>query len=110
MHGSLFRSRSAIGGRMPISLFKFLAVIGIEDRHLTEGYMGRGMKIVFSAFAIVCALISSVARVRGHQVPHNAPATGAQASEASGAKPGPVPGISGQGKMKFRLLYSSDHL
>jgi hypothetical protein len=68
------------------------------------------MKIVFSAFAIVCALISSAARVCGHQVPHNATASTAQASEASGAKPGPVPGISGQGKMKFRLLYSSDHL
>src|SRR5215472_4588843 len=72
--------------------------------------MRPGTKLVLWDLAILFVLGSGAAPLRGHHIPHSVPADAAQASEASGAKPGPVPGISGQGKMKFRLLYSSDHL
>ncbi|HTG62723.1 MAG TPA: hypothetical protein VMG63_25365 [Terriglobia bacterium] len=72
--------------------------------------MTRGVKIAFAGLAILSGLILSAAQAHGHQAPRDASTSTAQASEAPGTKPGPVPGISGQGKMRFRLLYSSDHL
>src|SRR5438132_6217401 len=54
------------------------------------------------------AIGSSVALVRAHDPPR-AYAKAAQAPAASGARPA-VPGISGQGKMRFRVLYTSERL
>ena len=72
--------------------------------------MTRGVKIAFAGLAILSGLILTSVQAHGHQAPRDASTSTAQASEAPGTKPGPVPGISGQGKMRFRLLYSSDHL
>ena len=66
--------------------------------------------LVFCILAVLVGLSSRAVPVRGHHIPHDVSASPAQASEASDAKSGTVPGISGRGKMKFRLLYSSDHL
>src|SRR5215831_17560559 len=67
-------------------------------------------KLVFCLPGVVFGLSASPVPVLGHHTPRGIPVDAAQAPDASNAKPGPVPGISGQGKMKFRLLYSSDHL
>jgi hypothetical protein len=66
--------------------------------------------LVFCLAGVVFGLSASPVPVLGHHTPRGIPVDTAQAPDASNPKPGPVPGISGQGKMKFRLLYSSDHL
>ncbi|PYV37468.1 MAG: hypothetical protein DMG06_27965, partial [Acidobacteria bacterium] len=52
---------------------------------------------------------SQVTSVWGHQAPHLAVSVTAQAP-ATSAKPGSGAGISGQGKMRFKVLYSSERL
>jgi hypothetical protein len=66
--------------------------------------------VVFCGLAIVLRVSSVAVPVCGHHLPHDLPPNAAQSPETTNAKPGSVPGISGQGKMKFRLLYASDHL
>ena len=65
--------------------------------------------VVFCGLAILLRVSFVAVPVCGHHLPHNLPPNATQSSEAP-AKPGSVRGISGQGKMKFRLLYSFDHL
>jgi len=59
---------------------------------------------------VLCGVLvgAAVATVRAHDP--RAYAKAAQASAATSAKPVPVPGISGQGKMRFRVLYTSERL
>jgi len=60
----------------------------------------------------LCTLLAllgiGAARLYAHDARPYASAT--QAPAATGAKPASVPGISGQGKLKFRVLYTSEHL
>jgi hypothetical protein len=60
----------------------------------------------------LCTLLAllgiGAARLYAHDARTCASAT--QAPAATGAKPASVPGISGQGKLKFRVLYTSEHL
>ncbi len=67
--------------------------------------MKRSASVVLSG---VLVLLGSVLPVAAHD-PHGY-AGSPQAPAASAANPSPVPGISGQGKMRFRVLYRSDRL
>jgi hypothetical protein len=67
-------------------------------------------RVMFCGLAILLQVTWCAAPLDGHHIPQKVADGTSQAPEASSAKPGPVPGISGQGKMKFRLLYSSDLL
>jgi hypothetical protein len=67
-------------------------------------------RVMFCGLAILLQVTWCTALLDGHHIPQKVADGASQAPEASNAKPGPVPGISGQGKMKFRLLYSSDLL
>jgi hypothetical protein len=62
---------------------------------------------VFWGFIILLGMGSQVTSVFGHQAPHLAVTVTAQESSSGGP---PAPGISGQGKMRFKLLYSSERL
>jgi hypothetical protein len=62
----------------------------------------------FCSLLVFLGIGSSVMPVRAHDP--RAYAHVAQATAATSAKAGPVPGISGQGKMKFKVLYTSEHL
>jgi hypothetical protein len=64
-------------------------------------------KLALTALAVSLALASSAVTAHGHDARARAHANLAQ---ATAAKPGPVPGISGQGKMRFRVLYTSERL
>ena len=64
--------------------------------------MTRQTKVAQCGWAVLLALSSSAAPAGTHHVVH-ADATATQASETS-PNPGSVPGISGQGGVKFRLL------
>src|SRR5437763_15773309 len=73
----------------------------------------RGTTIVRCSYIMLALSIASVVRLSAHEarayrVPQQ---TTAQQTPAPANTPStPVPGISGQGKMKFRLLYTSEHL
>ncbi len=66
--------------------------------------------VVFCGLIILLGISSSVVPVRAHQPAPGVSTNTAQAPAATSAKPAPAPGISGQGKMRFRLLYTADHL
>ena len=77
----------------------------------------RGTRIVLCSLVMLVVGTASVAQLLGHepqsykiaqQVVQQAALQ--QAPEPASAKPAPVPGISGEGKMRFRLLYTSEHL
>ena len=67
--------------------------------------MKRLTKLRFSALVLPLALASTQVPAHGHDA-----RTHASAALAITAKPRPVPGISGQGKMRFRVLYTSERL
>src|SRR5437773_8648194 len=72
---------------------------------------GRMKRLTKSSLRGVIALLaigSSVASVRAHDPRVYAKASQAPAASAAPARP--VPGISGQGKMRFRVLYTSERL
>jgi hypothetical protein len=77
----------------------------------------RGTRIVLCILVMLVVNTANVVQLRGHeprgykmaqQIAQQA--TAQQAPAPTNAKPAPVPGISGQGKMKFRVLYTSEHL
>jgi hypothetical protein len=71
--------------------------------------MKRSTSGALCGLAIVAGINASVVQAGGHEPrSYKSPAT--QAPARTSAKRGPVPGISGQGKMRFRLLYTSEHL
>jgi hypothetical protein len=53
---------------------------------------------------------SNVTPVLGHDAPHLALSVTAQTPPATGAKPASAAGISGQGKMRFKVLHTSEQL
>jgi hypothetical protein len=71
--------------------------------------MQRLSKFRFWGFMMLLGMGSDVASVLGHHAPHLAVTVTGQASSAS-AKAASAPGISGQGKMRFKVLYSSERL
>src|SRR5437016_1772517 len=71
--------------------------------------MERLANFKFWGFILLLEMGSPVSRVWGHQAPHLAVTVTAQAS-AAGAKPASASGISGQGQMRFKVLYSSERL
>src|SRR5260370_32447269 len=65
--------------------------------------------------AVLCSVVvllgtgSSAVPLSAHNVPKSTVSTSAgQAPAANTAKPAAVPGISGQGKMRFKVLYTAD--
>src|SRR5260370_6176919 len=67
--------------------------------------------------AVLCSVVvllgtgSSAVPLSAHNVPKSTVSTSAgQAPAATTAKPAAVPGISGQGKMRFKVLYTADRL
>ena len=70
--------------------------------------MRRAENLPLCGLGLLIGLSSSVATVYAHDVRASAKVLPAPA--AATAKPRPVPGISGQGKMRFRVLYTSEHL
>ncbi|PYV82734.1 MAG: hypothetical protein DMG05_27585, partial [Acidobacteria bacterium] len=90
-------TRAVVGSRSVVIQFK------------KGGYfaMQRLVNSVFWGFIILLGMGSRVTSVFGHQAPHPAVTVTAQASSSGGP---PAPGISGQGKMRFKLLYSSERL
>src|SRR5260370_40282828 len=72
--------------------------------------MNRLTSAVFCGWGVLLGIISSVAPVRAHQPDPGVSTNAAQAPAATSANPAPVPGISGQGKMRFRVLYTADRL
>lgn len=67
-------------------------------------------KVGSCSLVILSWLSWSALPICAHHAPRDAPPGLAQTSEASSAKTGAFPGISGQGKMKFRVIYTADHL
>src|SRR5438876_8832955 len=63
---------------------------------------------VLRDWIVLVAIGSIAAPARAHDP--RAYAKASQAPAASAAAPRPVPGISGQGKMRFRVLYTSERL
>jgi hypothetical protein len=70
--------------------------------------MKRAANVALCGLSILLGLSPSVVTVYAHDPRAYAKALGAP--EGASAKSGPVPGISGQGKMRFRVLYTSEHL
>lgn len=70
--------------------------------------MKQATKVALRALAIPMAFMASVVASYGHDARHYSAQQPATAPAE--AKPGPVPGISGQGKMRFRVLYTSERL
>lgn len=66
------------------------------------------MRVLFICFAVMVGFGSIVALA--HHPAHEPAASGKVTSAATRVKPIPVPGISGQGKLKFRVLYTAEQL
>src|SRR5215470_18019326 len=68
------------------------------------------INLAVGGLAIFCGLFTHVASVHAHRVPHHAPEPTQQAQPASAATTPAAPGISGQGKLRFKVLVTSDLL
>ncbi len=70
-------------------------------------------KMMYSLVGMA-GMTTHLSSLHAHTHHHHAPRFGkcdVQASlDAAGASATPVPGVTGQGEMKFKLLYTADHL
>ncbi|HLW79880.1 MAG TPA: hypothetical protein VKU44_09815 [Terriglobia bacterium] len=66
-------------------------------------------RILLGALAALLVLAASPTPARAHDA-RSYPNQAAQAATPAGARTAPVPGISGQGKLRFRVLYTADQL
>ncbi len=72
--------------------------------------MHRRHRVFAQAHLIVLATSLAALGARAHEPEGPVAQQPAQASVAAGTKAHPVPGVTGQGKLRFRLLYTSEHL
>ena len=79
----------------------------MEGEHLA---IQRGTSFTVWGVLLFLAIGSKPTLVFGHRVPHLAVQSFQQTSAATGSHPGTTAGISGQGQMRFRVLYTSDRL
>ncbi|MBZ5561686.1 MAG: hypothetical protein LAP13_04635 [Acidobacteriia bacterium] len=66
--------------------------------------------VLGSALLVALGASLTAVSVRAHEPEGAVAQQPAQASVAAGTKAHPVPGVTGQGKLRFRLLYSSEQL
>jgi hypothetical protein len=71
--------------------------------------MDRLTKSLLSGIVVFLGMASTESRILGHQ-PLRLAAYATQQAAASSSKPAAGPGISGQGKMRFKVLHTSDRL
>ncbi len=73
--------------------------------------MGRRPRSLLLGLVVPLGMTMSVASARAHDVRnHRAALNAAQTAPPTTGAPASAPGISGQGKMRFRVLYTSSHL
>jgi hypothetical protein len=72
--------------------------------------MDRLSKLLLGGAAVLLGMVSSESSVLAHQPLQLAVYAAQQAAAAGSSKPATVPGISGQGKMRFKVLHTSDRL
>src|SRR5690242_18986001 len=70
--------------------------------------MQRLARSALGSWIVLAAIASMAAPARAHDA--RAYARAARTPLTTGARTAPVPGITGQGKMKFRVLYTSERL